>query len=88
MPKKSFIPNNPADFFISAAQPVADPEQAKEEKKTTGTGKVIVPTKKTRNQHIQILITEEQREKLRKLAKENNISVNEIINQAIDSFIE
>lgn len=84
--KKNFIPENPANFFISAAQktePAPDPEQA-----PVSAGRVIVPSKKTRNQHVQILITEEQRDKLRKLAKENNISVNEIINQAIDSFIE
>lgn len=70
-----------------AVNPAPDHGQAQAEP-TTGKSKVTPRKKITRNQHVQILITEQQRNKLRQMAEENNLSVNELICQAIDNFLD
>lgn len=70
-----------------AVNPAPDHKQAQAEP-TTGKSKVTPKKKITRNQHLQILITEGQRDKLRRIAEENGLSVNELINQAIDNFLD
>lgn len=46
------------------------------------------PQKQPRNQHIQILVTASQKDKLKRIASALGMSVNEVINQAIDSLSE
>jgi len=45
-------------------------------------------TKKApRNKRMQIMVTEETFNKLHQLCEENNISMNEVINQALESLL-
>lgn len=59
------------------------PETAQQESKGI---KLVRPQREPRNQHIQILVTARQRDKLKRIAAATGISVNEVINQAIDSL--
>ncbi len=59
------------------------PETAPQESKGI---KLVRPQREPRNQHIQILVTARQRDKLKRIAAATGISVNEVINQAIDTL--
>ena len=89
--KKSFTANNPALKILTQnneANEAATMAFISESEPKKGTKIDMSKTKKApRNRRMQIMVTEETFNKLHQLCEENNISMNEVINQALESLL-
>lgn len=89
--KKSFKGINPALSILNQAPAEDGPTMAfitTESELKKGTKIDMSKTKKApRNRRMQIMVTEETFNKLHQLCEENNISMNEVINQALESLL-
>lgn len=81
--KKNF--KNPAELFISDLQ---KEEPKPEEPKGFNIPKGYKLAKENKTERMQLLIRPATKEGLKKAAKEENISVNELVNNILDEFIE
>lgn len=91
-PKKDFKASNPAMKILSQAQePVTkqEPVTISEPETTKGIVLDMSKTKKApRNKRMQIMVTEETFTKLHALSEQNNISMNEVINQVLETLLK
>ena len=91
--KKTF--KNPATNFISTAEPEAEVKTGSETQTTfiVPEGYKLVPenvkvVQEAKTIRAQILIRPSTRDALKKFAKENGTSMNDVINNAIEEYLE
>lgn len=90
MSKKSFKDNiNPAMQFISKETPKEDKKPLLDNKDITPKGYKPNPAYiETKSQRVQLLVQPSIVEAIKQLAKDNNSSMNAVINEAIKEYLE
>jgi len=90
-PKKDFKGINPALKILNQAPAADNPTMAFITTESEPKKGIVIDMSKTkkapRNKRMQIMVTEETFNKLHQLCEENNISMNEVINQALESLL-